>query len=130
MLERYDALVVAGREAELEHKEARDALMVAGREADRRLVAAIDCERTLKGIREENEQPRAETQASPERAFQEGRSLHVKSEKQEQQVSQLQQRISTLTQKVHTSAAGAAQSLEAFNQKEDLMNKLSERLTN
>ena len=73
MFEMYDALVVAGREAELEHKEERDALMVAGREAERRQVAAVDCERTLKGIIEEQEQSRAEAQASLEIAFQEGR---------------------------------------------------------
>ena len=53
MIERYDALVVAGREAERKSKEEIESLIVAGREAERRLVAASDCERTLKGIIEE-----------------------------------------------------------------------------
>ena len=40
----------------------------------------------------------------------------------------MQHRVSILTQEVQTSAAGTAQSLEAFNQKEDLINKLSEKV--
>ena len=54
--------------------------------------------------------------------------MHVKSEKQEEQINQLQQRVSVLIREVQTSAAGSAQSLEAFNQKEDLLTKFSERI--
>ena len=76
---------------------------------------------------EENE-ARAETKASLDRAFQEGRLLHVKNQKQEEQINQLQQRVSILTQEMQTSAAGSAQSLEDFNQKEGLINQLTDRI--
>ncbi len=41
---------------------------------------------------------------------------------------QLQQRVSILTKEVQSSAAGTAQSLDACNQKEGLINQLSERI--
>ena len=82
ILAKYEALVVARREAESEHAKDKDVLMIAGREADRRLMSAVDNERTLKRIIDEKEQNRQEIQASLELAFQEGRTLQDKKQKQ------------------------------------------------
>ena len=103
--------------------------MIAGREAERRLIAAEDCHTNLTTIIDEKEQSLAEAQTSLEMAFQQGRLLHVQNEKHEAQITQLQQRVSILTEEVQTSAAGTAQSLEAFNQKEGLINQLSEKIS-
>ena len=102
--------------------------MIAGREAERRLTAAEDCQKNLSTIIDEKEQSLAEAQTSLEMAVQQGRLLHDQNEKHEAQIMQLQQRVSILTQEVQSSSAGTAQSLDAFNQKEGLINQLSERI--